>query len=274
MARKPQRSAKPRRSRARPAAARRHRPRKDHRGASWRCSPRSASRRSASATSRRAPASRSRRCAASSARRSSILAAHMKELDRKVLAGGECRHGRGAAARAAVRRADAPHRGDGALSRGDALADALGVVQSGARAWRSTALAVRSQTWMLDRRRHRRGRPARRDPRAGPGDAVRLGAAHLGRRRRRGPRAHARGARPRARARPALVRHARRSLPLLARALPASARAAPRDEEAEADRGERPASRNADRAGSPCMTSSTPAPAPSRAVRPSGCRRA
>ena len=48
-----------------------------------------------------------------------ILAAHMKELDRKVLAGAERRHGRGAAARAAVRRADAAHRGDGAVSRGD-----------------------------------------------------------------------------------------------------------------------------------------------------------
>ena len=45
-----------------------------------------------------------------------ILAAHVKELDRKVLAGDDARHGRGAAARAAVRRADAPHRGDGAAT--------------------------------------------------------------------------------------------------------------------------------------------------------------
>ena len=66
-----------------------------------------------------------------------ILAAHMKELDRKVLAGGDRRHGRGAAARAAVRRADAPDRAAGAAQGGGALADALGRRNPASR-WRST----------------------------------------------------------------------------------------------------------------------------------------
>ena len=43
-------------------------------------------------------------------------------------------------------------------------------------------LAVRSQTLDADRRRHRRGGTARRDPRAGACGAVRPSAAHLGRR--------------------------------------------------------------------------------------------
>ena len=68
-----------------------------------------------------------------------ILAAHIKELDRKVLAGGRSRHGRGIAARAAVRRADAPHRSCWRPTGGGALAAALGAPQSARWRWRSTA---------------------------------------------------------------------------------------------------------------------------------------
>ena len=70
-----------------------------------------------------------------------ILAAHVKELDRKVLAGGDADMAEETAARAAVRRADAPARSAGAAQGGGALADALGAAQSGR--WRSRSTAWR-----------------------------------------------------------------------------------------------------------------------------------
>ena len=78
-----------------------------------------------------------------------ILAAHIKDIDRAVLAED------------LSDMADEPPRErlfdvlmrrletHGAAPRSGALADALGEPQSAARAWRSTALAVRSQQWML-----------------------------------------------------------------------------------------------------------------------------
>ena len=211
MARKPQRR-KPRHARAARPTRRADPSASASSTPSWRCLPKSRSSRSASPRSPSAPAFRSPSCAANSARRFAILAAHVKEIDRAVLAGDRCRHGRGAAARAAVRRADAPDRSAGAAQGRRALADALGRAQSRPRV-RAQRAGGALAAMDADRRRHRRRRPARHGPRAGACAAVRLGAAHLGRRRRSRSRPHHGGARPRARARTALVRPARRSLP-------------------------------------------------------------
>ena len=78
-----------------------------------------------------------------------------------------------------------------------------------------------------DRRRHQRLGPARHDARAGPGAAVRLGAAHLGPRRRSRAGAHHGGARSRAGPRSALCRLARRSVSHPVAALPAALAPAP-----------------------------------------------
>ncbi len=68
-----------------------------------------------------------------------ILAAHIKEIDRAVLDGGDADMAEDPAARAAVRGADAPARSAGALQGGGALAAALGAPQSRPGASRSTA---------------------------------------------------------------------------------------------------------------------------------------
>ena len=78
-----------------------------------------------------------------------ILAAHIKDIDRIVLAGGDADMERGAGARAPVRRADAPHRSTGArkeavrsILRSARRRPALGLALN--------VMAVRSQVWMLE----------------------------------------------------------------------------------------------------------------------------
>ena len=89
-----------------------------------------------------------------------ILAAHMKAIDRAGARRRRCRHGRGAAARAAVRRADAPHRGARRRTRRRcARCCARRRAIRGSRC-ALNGLAVRSQAMDADRRRHL-GRPAR-----------------------------------------------------------------------------------------------------------------
>ena len=121
------------------------------------------------------------------------------------------RHERGDAARAPVRRADAPPGSDGALQGSGAL-----VMHSARRnpplGLALNAMAVRSQRWMLE---------AAGIPASGPRGALRAqGAAllfaqraqGLGRRRRGRPRPHHGRARPRPRARRTLGRLPRRPL--------------------------------------------------------------
>ena len=108
-----------------------------------------------------------------------ILAAHLKD-DRPRRAGGRrCRHGRRAGPRAAVRRADAPHRGARPASRSRALAAAFGAARScpRIRAQRpGAALAALDAHRRRDRFRRSRRNGAR--PRArGP---VRPRAEHMG----------------------------------------------------------------------------------------------
>ena len=109
-----------------------------------------------------------------------ILAAHMKELDRKVLAGEESDMAgeppRERLFDVLMRRIEAmaPHReATRSLMKSASCNPGLAVALNGA----SRALADLDD----DRGRHRRGRAARHDPRARPRGAVRLGAAHLGR---------------------------------------------------------------------------------------------
>ncbi len=109
-----------------------------------------------------------------------ILAAHMKELDRKVLGSAEDdmsdESPRERLFDVLMRRIEAmaPYR--------EAIRSLMKSAQCNpGLALALNGLAVRSQTWMLTRRRHRRGGAARHDPRAGPRGVVRLGAVHLGR---------------------------------------------------------------------------------------------
>ena len=126
-----------------------------------------------------------------------ILAAHMREIDRAVLAGID------------ADMAEEPPRErlfDVLMRRLDALAPHKEAVRSLQRsalrnpglAFALNGLAVRSQQWMLTAADISRAGPEGHGARAGPGAAVRLGAAHLGRRRRSRPCPHAGGARPRA----------------------------------------------------------------------------
>ena len=138
-----------------------------------------------------------------------ILAAHMKEIDRAVLAGVD------------ADMAEEPPRErlfDVLMRRLEVLAPHKAAVRSLMRsAVRNPGLALASTglralaAMDADRRRHRYLRPARHGARAGAGAAVRVGAAHLGRRRRSRARPHHGGARPRAGARAALVGLPRRS---------------------------------------------------------------
>ena len=172
---------------------------------SWRCWPKSRSSRSA------LPRSPSRAGVSLAELRDefgstlAILAAHVKADRPRGARRRRRRHGRGAAARAAVRRADAPDRGARAAQGGGALADALGQRNPGL-ALALNGLAVRSQQWMLTAADIGAAGPRGMRARAGARAAVRVGAAHLGRRRRSRSRPHHGRARPRARARPALVR--------------------------------------------------------------------
>ena len=199
---------------------------------SWRCSPRSRSSRSASPRSRRAPASRSPICASEFGSTLAILAAHMKEIDRAVLRGID------------ADMAEEPPRErlfDVLMRRIEALAPHKDAVRSLARsatrnpglAFALNGLAVRSQQWMLT---------AADISASGPNGMVRAqGLAllfasvlrTLRRRRRSGPCPHHGGARPRARARPALVRFSRRSLPHSGTRLPRAARAGARTADEE-----------------------------------------
>ena len=173
-----------------------------------------------------APASRSPNCAASSASTLAILAAHMKEIDRAVLAGVD------------ADMAEEPPRErlfDVLMRRIEALAptsEAMrSLMRSAARnpglAFALNGLAVRSQQWMLT---------AADIDAAGPRGMMRaqglallfaVGAAHLGRRRGRGPRPHHGGARPRAGTRPALVRLCSTSVPLPGATVPFAAASPP-----------------------------------------------
>ena len=156
-----------------------------------------------------------------------IYAAHVREIDRKVLAGGE------------AEMAEEPPRErlfDVLMRRLEALAPHKEAIRSLLRSVRRNpglafalnGLAVRSQQWMLTAagigaagpRGMLRAQGARAD--------VRARAAHLRRRRRSRPRPHHGGARPCARPRPALGRLPRRPLPLrAARGLRAAAPPAP-----------------------------------------------
>ena len=69
-----------------------------------------------------------------------ILAAYLKSVDRAVLAQDMADMAEEAAARAAVRRADAQARNHGAAARGGALAHALGAAAIRRLLWRSTGL--------------------------------------------------------------------------------------------------------------------------------------
>ena len=135
-----------------------------------------------------------------------ILAAHMKEIDRAVLRGGDADMAEEPARERLFDVLMRRHRGARAAQAGGALAGALGRLQS------SLAIALNGlgcafAAMDADRRRHFGVRAERHGARAGTRPAVRLGAAHLGRRRRPRPRPHPGGARSRAGTRPALVGH-------------------------------------------------------------------
>ena len=138
-----------------------------------------------------------------------ILAAHIKDIDRAVLAGGD------------ADMAEEPARErlfDVLMRRLEALAPYKEAVRSLLRSARRNpglalalnAMAVRSQAMDAGGRRHRRLRPEGRAARARRGADVRARAVGLGRRRRAGPRPHHGRARPRARQRRALGRIPRR----------------------------------------------------------------
>jgi AcrR family transcriptional regulator len=140
-----------------------------------------------------------------------ILAAHVKDLDRQVLAGID------------ADMAEEPPRErlfDVLMRRIELLSPHKAAIRSlidSARRNPGLALAlnpiaVRAQSWMLTAADIDASGP--RDPRARARHAVRPGAAHLGRRRRSRPRPHHGGPRPRAGERPALVRLARRRVPV------------------------------------------------------------
>ena len=101
-----------------------------------------------------------------------IFAAHIKDIDRIVLDGGDGDMERGAAARAAVRRADAPPRGARALQGRGALASCASARRNPGLALALNAMALRSQTWMLEAAGIGASRPARRAARAGRGADV------------------------------------------------------------------------------------------------------
>ena len=109
-----------------------------------------------------------------------MLAAHMREVDRAVLDGIDAGHGRRAAARAAVRRADAPPRHAGAAQGGGAIAATLGDVQSRPHAGGQRPCGA-LHAMDADRRRHFGDGTEGHGARAGARHAVRIGAAHLGR---------------------------------------------------------------------------------------------
>ena len=109
----------------------------------------SRSSRSASPRSPAAPACRSPICAPNSPPRSSILAAHIKEIDRAGAGRQRCRHGRGIAARAAVRRADAPARDRSRRTRRRCARCCARCRAIPGLALALNGLAVRSQQWML-----------------------------------------------------------------------------------------------------------------------------
>ena len=178
---------------------------------SWRCSPRSGSRTSASPRSRAAPASRSRSCASSMRPRSrcsprtcarstapcstASIADMAEEPPRERLFDVLMR--RLDVARARTRRRCARCSVRCCCNPGLALA--------------LNGLAVRSMQWMLTAADISATGPKGMVRAQGLALLYRLGAAHLGRRRRSRPGAHARRARPRAGERPALGRLARRS---------------------------------------------------------------
>ena len=108
----------------------------------------------------------------------------------------------GIAARTTIRCADASNRAAGAAQGCGSLVAAL--MQAGSGPGVRPQWACRSLTAMdADRGRHRCGRTARHGARAGTGAPFRVGAAHLGERRRSWSRPHHGGARPRAGARTA-----------------------------------------------------------------------
>ena len=209
MARKPQRprngSEQPTPSLCRRPAARRARRSSPP---SWRCSPRSASSRSASATS-------SERAGVSLADSReefgstlAILAAHMKQIDRAVLGRADADMAeeppRERLFDVLMRRIEimTPHKeAVRSLMRSASRNPGLGFALNG--------LAVRSQAWMLTAANIDAAGTRGAIRAQGPRGAIRLGAAHLARRRGRRPRQDDGGARSRARARATLLRHAR-----------------------------------------------------------------
>ncbi len=133
-----------------------------------------------------------------------ILAAHMKEIDRAVLRGGDGDMAEEPARErlfdVLMRRleAHAPHReAVRSLLRSAARNPPLAVALNG--------LAVQSQQWMLAAAAISLVRPEGHGARTGACTPLCLGAAHLARRHRPRARPHHGGARQRARARPALV---------------------------------------------------------------------
>ena len=161
-----------------------------------------------------------------------ILAAHMKDIDRKVLAGID------------PDMAEEPPRErlfDVLMRRIEALAPykdavrslvALGGAQSRPRP-RAQRAGGALAAMDADRRRHLGVRAPRHGALAGSRAAVRLGAAHLAGRRRSRPCPHDGGARPRARARAALVGLPRRSLRVPAACLRPPFTPRRRDEDAD-----------------------------------------
>ena len=207
MARKPK---KPRRAPAKAAAARHHRPRQGDRRADG------AARRTILRADRPGRSRRPRRLEALGlARRIRLDARHPRRPHQGHRPHGARRrfgrHGRGAAARAAVRRADAADRGAGALQGRGALADAFGALQCRPRA-RAQRHGAALAAMDAGSRRHFRLRPARLLARARRGADVRPRARRLVRRRRGRARPHHGRARPRARQRRALGRFRRRSV--------------------------------------------------------------
>ena len=143
-----------------PRAGSRLQPRQGDRRASWRCWPSSRSSRSASSRSRRAPELSLADLRAEFASTLAILAAHIKEIDRKVLAGSDAdmaeESPRERLFDVLMRRLEVL----GAAQGGGALAAALGVAQSGPRAGAQRARGALA-AMDADRRRHRRVRAAR-----------------------------------------------------------------------------------------------------------------